>query len=569
MRLSVAVCLFALLALPVLCLCADSQRPDLAQVLYLSFDDTVAATADAAQALGDGWQTGPAPIGKAQWQLQRPRSTVSAKQNGGKTVQSMRDERQQGKWRTRRIIFNNDGDDSWAPETKQEFLNLRTAPLVGSHVDTIFYGTAQSLGSHSHNSRAAELSAAPGTMAHRFIEQGTDNLEVMVDFCHTNGIEVFWSLRMNDTHDYSNENMRPRWKSEHPEYLIGTPDNPPRCYTWTSADFSHSWVRTKVFRIVRDVCERYDVDGIELDFFRHLCYFKTPSYGGVATEEEIAAMTDLVRRIRAMADEQGARRGRPILIAMRLPDSLDYCRALGLDLQSWLEDDLLDILVVGGYMQLNPWEYSVGLGKTYGVPVYPSLDESRHRDKEACKRRMTLETYRARAAEAWEAGMDGIYVFNVFDPRNPLWNELGDPEKLRGLSKTYFVNYRTTHHAKQYLATGEQYVTIPHLDPVYPMVLQPGQSAATTVTIGDDPSSMPQTATVVLRLEPAEAAVGIAVSANGHALEAGTHSGGWMEYAVPASALLRGANSIEVRLGADAPAQAGMTDLELCVEYEE
>jgi len=525
----------------------------------------VALGAVAVSAAAGNAEAGPAPLWKTQWQL--PGAGISGPDEG-KTVTDMREERQQARWRTRRIIFNNDGDDSWRPETREEFLNLRTAPLVGSHVDTMFYATTQSLGSHSHNSRAAELSAAPGTMAHRFIEQGTDNLEVMVEFCHENDTELFWSLRMNDTHDYSNETMRPRWKSDHPEYLIGTAENKPRCQTWTSADFSHSWVRTKVFRIVRDVCERYDVDGIELDFFRHLCYFKTPSYGGVATDDEIAAMTDLVRRIRTMADEEGARRGRPILIAMRVPDSLGYCLALGLDLQRWLEEDLLDILVVGGYMQLNPWEYSVQLGRQYGVPVYPSLDESRHKG-DAMKRRMTLEAYRARAAEAWEAGMDGIYVFNVFNPLNPLWNELGDPEKLRGLSKSYFVNYRTVSHARSYLAGGEQYVGIPVLDPLSPMVLEPGAGAATTVNSGDDASTLPPTAAVVLRLEMAEAAAGLGVSVNGHRLESGKFSDGWMEYAVPASALVRGGNNIAVSLGADAAGAVTVSDLQLCVECEE
>lgn len=538
---------------------------------FLLFSLTAVAVtlgAVAVSAAAGNAEAGPAPLWKTQWQLQKPTAGVDTDPEGGKTVADMQKERQQARWRTRRVIFNNDGDDSWRPETKEEFLNLRTAPLVGSHVDTMFYATTQSLGNHSHNSRAAELSAAPGTMAHRFIEQGTDNLEVMVEFCHENDIEVFWSLRMNDTHDYSNETMRPRWKSEHPEYLIGTPEKQPRCYTWTSADFAHSWVRTKVFRIARDVCERYDVDGIELDFFRHLCYFKTPSYGGVATDDEIAAMTDLVRRIRAMADEEGARRGRPILIAMRAPDSLEYARALGLDLQTWLEEGLLDILVVGGYMQLNPWEYSVGLGKKYGVPVYPSLDESRHKG-DAMKRRMTLEAYRARAAEAWEAGMDGIYVFNVFNPLNPLWNELGDPEKLRGLSKSYFVNYRTVHHAKQYLAGGEQYVGIPVLDSVSPMVLEPGTSASTTINAGDDGSTLPLTARVILRLEVAEAATGLGVSVNGQPLEAGAFDGGWMEYTVPASALVRGGNDIGVSLGADAAGTVTVSDLQLCVECEE
>ena len=38
-------------------------------------------------------------------------------------------------------------------------------------------------------------------------------------------------------------------------------------------------VREKVFRIFRDVCMRYDVDGIEMDFFRHPLYFREMMLG--------------------------------------------------------------------------------------------------------------------------------------------------------------------------------------------------------------------------------------------------------------------------------------------------
>ncbi len=70
-------------------------------------------------------------------------------------------------------------------------------------------------------------------------------------------------------------------------------------------------------------------------------------------------------------------RGRPILVAMRLPDSAEYCRAIGLDLERWLADDLLDLYIPCSYFQLNDWEYSIALGHKYGVKVYPSLDDVR------------------------------------------------------------------------------------------------------------------------------------------------------------------------------------------------
>src|SRR5437763_8736349 len=104
-------------------------------------------------------------------------------------------------------------------------------------------------------------------------------------------------------------------------------------------------------------------------------------------------MTALLRRIRMMTEELGRKRKRPILLAIRVPDSVEYCKWIGLDLQAWLSDGLVDILVAGGYTQLNPWDYSVTLGHNYVVNVYPSLDEPRVRDEGTRKLRETVETY--------------------------------------------------------------------------------------------------------------------------------------------------------------------------------
>src|SRR5439155_13061338 len=143
-------------------------------------------------------------------------------------------------------------------------------------------------------------------------------------------------------------------------------------------------------RYVEEVCRNYDIDGVELDFFRHAMFFKTPTTGHPSTVEDLSQMTDLLRRIRAMADEVGSRRGRPILLAMHVPDSIEYCKAIGLDLETWLKDDLLYLLITAGYVELNSLDYSVTLARQYGVKVYPSLDETRIKDQPGRQLRSSL-----------------------------------------------------------------------------------------------------------------------------------------------------------------------------------
>jgi len=66
--------------------------------------------------------------------------------------------------------------------------------------------------------------------------------------------------------------------------------------------------------------------------------------GQPVPQHKMDEMTELWRRVRQMTEEVGIKRGRPILIGIRIPDSMDYCRAMGLDVERWLEDDLIDLV---------------------------------------------------------------------------------------------------------------------------------------------------------------------------------------------------------------------------------
>ena len=187
--------------------------------------------------------------------------------------------RHKSRQRKRRIIMNNDGNDlrqfkDGEPVTPENFLSKRTSALVGSHVDAIFYCTGV-FNLYKHNTKEGELhlrNDGEGDRVQALIDQCTDILEIMTKFGHEHDMEVFWSMRMNDTHDSRNPVLFCEWKAEHPEYLVGQKDKklPYGCNRWSSVDYGVPAVRDKVFRIFEDVCTRYDIDGIEMDFFRHL-----------------------------------------------------------------------------------------------------------------------------------------------------------------------------------------------------------------------------------------------------------------------------------------------------------
>jgi hypothetical protein len=267
-------------------------------------------------------------------------------------VEELRAARRRAVHRTRRIIMNNDGNDAGnrepeTPHTADEFLAARTTPLIGSHVDAIFYCTG-AFNLYRHHSRLTErkIKSAKGKpdWGWELGMTGPDVLATMVNFGHRHDIEVFWSMRMNDTHDAKYKDAMSQWKLDHPECLVGRKGQYfefGRCNwngRWSSLDYGHPTVRDKAFEILRDVAQRYDVDGLELDFFRHPIYFRPQMTGEPVTQEHCDLMTSFLRRVRAMTKEQESWRGRPLLIAVRVPDSPAFSKEIGLDLERWLEE---------------------------------------------------------------------------------------------------------------------------------------------------------------------------------------------------------------------------------------
>lgn len=501
-------------------------------------------------------------------------------------IEELRAERQRAAHRERRVIFNNDGNEPvylCENNTPGELLRHRTADIAGTHVDSIFYCTWSSgFGMFTHGTEVGSVFDTQEALFSKnriteMLAAGTDPLEVVADFGKRNDIEVFWSFRMNDTHDASSAEYGPimfranALKQKHPEWLIGTPENRPKFGGWTAVDFGRPEIRDLATRYVEEVCRNYDVDGIELDFFRHPVFFKRAAQTGTpCTDQERALMTQMMRQIRKVTETEGRKRGRPILVAVRVPDSVDYSRDVGLDIEHWLAEDLVDLMVVSGYFRLNPWRTSVELGREHGVPVYPSFDESRVRDPESKKLRTTAAAYRGRTLAARHAGADGVYLFNAFNPKDPIWNELGAPAKLLTLDHDYFASIRGEGRAAGGALPHREYQNVPTLNPASPKRLRPGDAAEVEFQSGSDfaeadAGSTPRV-TLRLRFDELTSEEAIAVTLNGTPLGSPRAVGDWLGFSVQPGQLQLADNVVRVTLSAGAP-PATWTDLHCTVRW--
>ena len=146
---------------------------------------------------------------------------------------------------------------------------MQSTGLLGSQVDCISYCTwSAGFGLFTHATKVGQVFATKEGMfsvnrTPELLAAGTDPLKVMTDFGRKHGIEIFWSFRMNDTHDGAGAEYGPimlranRLKTEHPDYMIGTAAKKPKFGTWTAIDYTQEPVRELAFRYVEEVCRNY------------------------------------------------------------------------------------------------------------------------------------------------------------------------------------------------------------------------------------------------------------------------------------------------------------------------
>jgi hypothetical protein len=348
-----------------------------------------------------------------------------------------------------RLIYNNDGNDRpETPASAESFLAKRTTALASSEVDLITYATGI-FHKYHHRSEltdsfdfAGPTGGAKHGQSFQWVRdlhrQDTDPLQLVARFARKENIACWWSMRMNDTHDSRAHIDRPQarnpWKEKNPHLLVRPEPGPlkhgwflARSWNWSAVDYNHEEVRDLVVEIMNDVLTNYEVDGVELDFTRHPIFFREQTDGTPITDQQRGLMTEMMQRIQARLRDHQRRRGKRIQIGVHVPDSVDYCFALGLDLEEWMRLGIPDLVIAGGDFQLQPWEHIVGACRRYRIPVVASFS--------ALSITFDPAVWRQEALWAWEAGVDGVATFNFFHPDHPLFRELHDPELLRKLPR--------------------------------------------------------------------------------------------------------------------------------------
>jgi hypothetical protein len=415
--------------------------------------------------------------------------------------------------RKRAVVFDNDGGDVASlcrGTTDQELIETRTRPALDAGIDTYIYTTGWGFGIGLHDSKVGSvLRTKEGHLSKNltrdFIREDTDCLRITSEYVNKTGTEFYWGMRMNDTHDagYGNVFMPENtFKNENPEVLFGKDI---RHGAVTAVDYLNEKVRAFALAYIMDVVDRYEVDGIFLDFFRHPIFFRSNAHGLPATSEEREAMNDFMSQLKTELDKRRLAAGKYFLVSVRVPDSVEYCNAIGLDLNTWFSNGLADILFTTSYIHLNNWNYSAEIAHKHQIPVYPSLDETRVKSEIPRHKRNSVRGYYGRIMNVWNSDCDGIFMFNnsgLRDMKQNIeqnWSRIdagtyqeGLAATVKGkdfvntLSKTYFVSFRGVGAVAGDALPHLDYINIPTLNHFAPISILKETEKDVVMLISDD-----------------------------------------------------------------------------------
>ena len=288
-------------------------------------------------------------------------------------------------------------------------------------------------------------------------EQGIDIAAIFAEESRKRGIESFYNYRINGSDNDLGPFSKLPMKLKHPEWLIHTWPGPVGLWNYAIPE-----VRRYKLSILREIAERFDYDGISLDFAR-VCPVLPPGKAWANRDK----MTDFLREFRSITQEVAHRRGRPLLVGARIPENLQGCHFDGLDIETWVREGLVDVLALG----IRSFDVDIAAFRsiTAGthVKLYPSVDDHHASDGYATP---PIDIYRGVAANWWRQGADGIQTFNfnhapdfpfreVWETHLTAYRELGSPKTPHRKNKRFVVQRRGGGHGPTVIPNPQDWTT--------------------------------------------------------------------------------------------------------------
>ena len=280
--------------------------------------------------------------------------------------------------------------------------------------------------------------------AKRLADLGVDFHERALARCRHHGMGAWMTIRLNDVHDCMEVDsplLSTFYKEQRAAKLLR---NTYRDTSWSdrSLDWERPEVQEHYFKLVVEQLERFDMDGLELDWMRFGYHFRPGRelVGG-------RVITEWMRRVRAECVAAGERRGRPVKLGVRVPSRPETARKLGMDGVAWAQEGLVDLVAPSPFW--STCEFDIPMQELVG-----SLEIRYQPIPNGSAKMMTPELAAGAALSVLHGGADQVYLFNYFPSMHGLTDSWGaetidrvfqamsDPSALGQISRRHAITYR-------------------------------------------------------------------------------------------------------------------------------
>ena len=305
-------------------------------------------------------------------------------------------------------------------------------------------------------------------------QQGVDYPARVIQRCRHDQMSPWITVRMNDCHENDNP--------AHPFHGSFWVKNPQlrrkNCsgYFANCLDYANPEVRAFYLSLIVEALDRYDPDGLELDFMREPYVFSADK-----EREGHPILTDWMREVRERVGDATTRRGHPIRLGVRVPSRPEVALSMGLDAPTWSKEGLIDVLVTTPRwatlefdLPISRWRQALGNAK---VALLGGLEVLYRPIPGGPAATVSPALAIGAATSVLSQGADAVYLFNYFPGTfpPPAYREtlqaMASLESAQKLPRRVGVTYcDITAPGEQYLpplpATGKEVTFRIRLGPV-------------------------------------------------------------------------------------------------------
>lgn len=315
----------------------------------------------------------------------------------------------------------------------------------GSQIDAIWWDIGGSPLGCSYPSKIEPPVDHP--LLKQWLGEGVDWVGQLVNETRRRKLEVFWNHRISEVECLPEGGLSKQphpLKVEHPDWAVAASWWPQGMWNLASPG-----LREHKVALLRELTTRYELDGIQIDFSRHIPCL--PVGQQWALREHV---TGFMRMVRRMLLEVARQRGRPLLLAAKVPQNLEGWRIDGFDVKAWVDQHLVDILTLGSRsMDVDVEGVRTAVG--HEVQLQPCFDDHHTTDG---YRYGSIEFLRGVFANHFQRGADSVVTFNwsIGTPEicrmvgsdvgphahQAAYREVGDQKTLAGKDKFFAVERR-------------------------------------------------------------------------------------------------------------------------------